>query len=292
MVDRAWLAKDGAGAPITFTQCLWRSDPTVWAGFPLELHRIGPHGTLRDFDVPDVLLGACVAGSAEMEFGAGTRARRALMQPGCCVLLDRGANQQPIRWSGIRETLYIRLQAERLQRLAPELADGARPTPRYAVADPHVQQLALSMLGEARAASPHGALYADGLSLALAAYLLQPAPEMPAPRRSGRLPQAKAAAVRDYVTAHLGTHVALVDLARIAGFSAHHFMELFKNTFGSTPHRYVLGERVDAARRLLREDGLSISDIALAVGFADQSHFTAIFRKATGTTPKRFRENN
>jgi AraC family transcriptional regulator len=292
MVDRACLASDGAGAPITFTQCLWRSDPGAWAGFPLEMHRIGPQGTLRDFDVPDILLGTCVAGSAQMEFGAGTRARRALMQPGAYVLLDRGSSQQPIRWSGLRETLYVRLQAERLQRLAPDLADGAHATPRYAVADPHVQHLALSMLEEARLGAPHGALYADGLSLALLAYLLAPVGETPLARRSGRLPQAKAAAVRDYVTAHLSSDIALVDLARIAGFSAHHFAMLFKSTFGDTPHRYVLAQRVDAARRLLREDGLSISDVALALGFADQSHFTAIFRKATGTTPKRFRESH
>ena len=98
------------------------------------------------------------------------------------------------------------------------------------------------------------------------------------------------AALRDHVQAHLGNPLALVDLARMAGLSPHYFLLAFRKSFGVTPHQYVLGERIREAMRLLRRDQLSISEVALSVGFADQSHFTATFRRFAGTTPRRFRQ--
>lgn len=60
-------------------------------------------------------------------------------------------------------------------------------------------------------------------------------------------------------------------------------------TFGTTPHRYLLQQRIEAAKQLLRRTGGSISEIGLDLGFADQCHFTRTFRRLTGTTPQRFK---
>jgi AraC family transcriptional regulator len=62
----------------------------------------------------------------------------------------------------------------------------------------------------------------------------------------------------------------------------------FKHTLGLSPHRYVLRERIDEAQRLLAAGRMSISEVAFSLGFSDQSHFSQAFRKATGTTPKRY----
>jgi AraC family transcriptional regulator len=51
----------------------------------------------------------------------------------------------------------------------------------------------------------------------------------------------------------------------------------------------VLRERIDEAQRRLAARQASISEVALSLGFSDQSHFSQTFRKLTGTTPKRFK---
>jgi AraC family transcriptional regulator len=65
----------------------------------------------------------------------------------------------------------------------------------------------------------------------------------------------------------------------------------FKHSLGVSPHRYVLGERICEAKQRLATRRMSISEVALSLGFSDQSHFSQTFRKFTGTTPKRFQSN-
>jgi AraC family transcriptional regulator len=94
--------------------------------------------------------------------------------------------------------------------------------------------------------------------------------------------------VRDYVRANLSRELGLAELAEQAALSPHYFSTVFKNTLGVSPHRYVLGERIREAQRQLAARRQSICEIALGLGFSDQSHFSQTFRKLTGTTPKRF----
>jgi hypothetical protein len=66
--QRITLATDRRERQINFTEMLWSSESTHWSGFRLEKHRIGPRGHLHDFGVPDILLGVCVSGSAQMQY--------------------------------------------------------------------------------------------------------------------------------------------------------------------------------------------------------------------------------
>ncbi len=67
-----------------------------------------------------------------------------------------------------------------------------------------------------------------------------------------------------------------------------HLVRVFRREYGLPPHRYLVGRRLDLARRLLL-DGLPIADVAAAAGFHDQSHLTRHFRALLGTTPGAFR---
>jgi transcriptional regulator GlxA family with amidase domain len=58
---------------------------------------------------------------------------------------------------------------------------------------------------------------------------------------------------------------------------------------GVTPHQYLAAQRIERAKQLLRSTSLTPSEVALSTGFADQSHFTKVFRRIAGTTPGRFR---
>lgn len=77
-------------------------------------------------------------------------------------------------------------------------------------------------------------------------------------------------------------------LARELGTHPSHLVRVFRREYGLPPHRYLVGRRVDRARRLLLE-GLPIADVAAAAGFHDQSHLTRHFRALLGTTPGAFR---
>jgi len=289
------LATNRHRSPIKFTDRLWSSEPDHWAGFPLALHRVGPAGCLRDFAVPEVLLGICVDGSANLEVGSGCAAPRSVIRPGHFVLLDHGAVQQSITWTGTRETLYVRLAAADVERLLPQMADagGLRVSSQYGERDPHVTRLAMSMYEEALRGAPNGPIYSEALGIALASYLSSRyagcAPVEPP--GTAVLARAKAVLLRDYLLAHLAQNTTLTELAALVHLSPHYLLKVFKNTFGSTPHQYVLRLRMGEAKRLLRLDPASICDVGLAVGFSDQSHFTSTFRRFTGQTPAQYRRD-
>jgi AraC-like DNA-binding protein len=82
--------------------------------------------------------------------------------------------------------------------------------------------------------------------------------------------------------------VTLDALAREAGTHASHLVRVFGREYGLPPHRYVVGRRLDRARRLLL-DGEPIAEVAVAAGFHDQAHLTRHFRALLGTTPGAFR---
>ncbi|MEM5342163.1 helix-turn-helix domain-containing protein [Paraburkholderia azotifigens] len=93
-----------------------------------------------------------------------------------------------------------------------------------------------------------------------------------------------------YIEDNLGEPISLGDMATQAGLSRMHFAAQFKLATGLSPHAYLTEKRVSAAKSLLAEGSLPIAQIAFAVGFLTQAHFTTVFHKATGVTPKRWRE--
>jgi transcriptional regulator of acetoin/glycerol metabolism/AraC-like DNA-binding protein len=95
--------------------------------------------------------------------------------------------------------------------------------------------------------------------------------------------------VREYVEAHLGESIDLAMLAAVAGLSLHHFARQFKQSAGITPHHYLTQKRVQRAQEMLVHTALSLSEIAYATGFSDQSHLSRHFRQLLGTTPREFR---
>ena len=104
-----------------------------------------------------------------------------------------------------------------------------------------------------------------------------------------RLPDARLRGVIDFLDASLASEISLGDLADVAGLSPNYFLSAFKKATGKTPHRFLTEKRVAKACELLRNPQLSIVDVALAVGFSSQSHFTTVFGRFMKTTPASYR---
>src|SRR6201984_3059653 len=138
---------------------------------------------------------------------------------------------------------------------------------------------------------PAGPLYGEMLAATLAACLVKrfSTRSVAAKRADGGLAKVSLERVLEFVSAHLSDEIRLETLASIAGMSRHHFSELFRRSTGVSPHQYVIGQRVERGKRMLRDTDLSILEIGLATGFADQSHFTKTFQRIARVTPRDYR---
>jgi AraC-like DNA-binding protein len=95
--------------------------------------------------------------------------------------------------------------------------------------------------------------------------------------------------VEEYVRANLDSTLDIDELAGLIRMSSSHFTRSFSKTVGQTPHRYVIQCRVEKARELLTATDLPLTEIALATGFSDQSHFSRRFQELTGFPPGAYR---
>jgi AraC family transcriptional regulator len=95
--------------------------------------------------------------------------------------------------------------------------------------------------------------------------------------------------LREYIDDHLGDPVAATDLASLVRLSASHFFRAFKESFGEAPLAYLARRRMDRAKQMMLETSEPLSQIALACGLCDQSHFTRVFRRVVGMSPNAWR---
>jgi AraC family transcriptional regulator len=104
----------------------------------------------------------------------------------------------------------------------------------------------------------------------------------------GLSPDRLARAIR-FIDESLGGTLHVGDLAQHVHMSPFHFARMFKLSTGHSPHLYITLRRVERARELLERGAMTLAEVAQAVGFATQAHFTGVFRAYTGTTPRVYR---
>jgi AraC family transcriptional regulator len=157
----------------------------------------------------------------------------------------------------------------------------------YAVRSPQIAHLMQALRAEADDRNPGGLAAVEAVTTALAYHLVREA-GIEKPRLihvHGGLSAVAKRRVLEMIDAALDTRLTIEMLAREVGLSPAHFARAFKETLGRAPHQYLLAQRLERARRLLGTTALTLSDIAQRTGFADQAHFTRLFKRAFGTTP-------
>ena len=95
-----------------------------------------------------------------------------------------------------------------------------------------------------------------------------------------------------HVESSLDDAVGVQDLASLSRLSVSQFSRAFKQSFGQAPHHYVMGRRVARAQAMMLQDRDPLSQIAVAVGLADQAHLSKLFRRFIGETPNAWRRAN
>jgi AraC family transcriptional regulator len=109
------------------------------------------------------------------------------------------------------------------------------------------------------------------------------------PDARGHLLAWQARKVRDYIDSHLTGPVLVADLCALFQRSEAHFSRSFKQTFGRSPHAFVIWRRLELAARHMLQTNASLSHIALRCGFTDQAHLCKHFRQSMGQTPAAWR---
>jgi AraC family transcriptional regulator len=206
------------------------------------------------------------------------------------------AAMAPVDWSwdGPAEMVNLWITPSRLSHDLQEESGGNEVAlvDRFCFHDPLLAQLGLALRGQSGEPRPFTRLMMSGLVSTMVAHLGQHHSNCGAANvaaKSGGLPPARLKLVLDHIDAHLAEEMALEDLALLAGRSACHFLRCFKQSTGVSPHRYITRRRIDRASALLAADEMPLVDIALACGFADQSHFGRVFRRERNLTPLAYR---
>ncbi|MBD2465703.1 helix-turn-helix transcriptional regulator [Oscillatoria sp. FACHB-1407] len=198
-----------------------------------------------------------------------------------------------VRWQDEMEVLSLTLEPEFVAHAVQESVNPERVElmMHRGQKDPLIREILFALKAELEAGCPSGRLYGEAMGTALAVHLLKcystlkPSPTV----YVDGLPQHKLNQVLEYIQVHLDQDIKLIDLADCVGMSQYYFCRLFKQSMGVSPHQFMLQQRIERAKQLLQQKDLTIADIALSCGFKNQSHFTTLFRKFIGSTPKAFR---
>jgi AraC family transcriptional regulator len=193
--------------------------------------------------------------------------------------------------------LQIRIASRFIQSVARETLDK-NPDQlelrlEFRTRDPHIESIGMMLLAELKQENLGGRLYIESLANVLAVHLLRQyaAAKPHLPTYEGGLPQRQLLQVLEYINEHLNQDIKLADLAALLGMSQFHFSHLFKQSIGMAPYQYLLQQRVERAKQLLKQTDQSIMDIAFMCGFNSHSHLSKQFRQLTGMTPSAYRAN-
>jgi AraC family transcriptional regulator len=233
---------------------------------------------------------------AEREQG---RLHRAMVRRGDVSVVPAGLESE-WWWDGKEvDRLHTYLDPALLREMAAEA--GADPerlevVNSVAVRDPLLEQTGMYLLEELASGGLASRLYAESLAQVLAVHLLRrhsslgrgPSQRLD-PERGGRLSEASLRAVIDYVGDNLSGDLSVAEIAAVANLSPYHFARAFKRTTGLSPHRYVVRQRIERAKELLRNTDLPVGEVAKRSGFASPSHFTQQFRRIIGVVPSALR---
>jgi AraC family transcriptional regulator len=213
------------------------------------------------------------------------------MRYGTVSIIRRDVEIQSAVPSNPVPTMVLQLDNSRLQHVAPDdvLAIDRSLETAQVTNDGRLATLMSAMCMEVRDGCPSGRFYGESISIALLEYFAGRYATRTYPRRESSLSARQKRTIFDHVRANLADDISVSELAAIVSMSPSHFTRVFKAAFGVAPYRFVMQQRIEGAKGMLKDAKLSTSDVSTALGFASQSHFVKVFRQFTGLSPKQYR---
>ncbi len=224
------------------------------------------------------------------------RLHESIRYNGNCFLVPAG---QPSYWcrhseGAICSPLHICLKPKLIEQAAE--ADEIDPQRFDLVTcfdrqDLQLHQIAMLLHAELQSNGIMGQLYVESLTQMLVIHLLRHYSTFTKTITSGNrgLTNLQLQQAIEYIHTHLDQDLSLFQIAQVINISPTYFASLFKRATGTSPHQYVIQQRVERAKLMLSKTDIAIADIALQVGFSSQSHLTQQFKRLTGITPKQVR---
>lgn len=179
--------------------------------------------------------------------------------------------------------LHVAVDYFRRQRAITQLNSAEELTDFILLRDSFAEQLG-------RAVIQHGTILDRSFARCIAETLaIRTARLDPPQTKVNALPKWRLRRVEEYITERLDRNVSLPELAKVAGLSRMHFAAQFRGATGYRPREYLLHRRVEQAKLMLSSSNMPLVEVALAVGFSTQAHFSTVFKRVTGNTPARWR---
>jgi AraC family transcriptional regulator len=259
-------------------------------GIILELRR-DPRGALDLPGVDNVLIGIHVGAPAKLACRRGGKRYSGTAVHGDIEIIPA---HTPSQWEMQDEndtTLLLSLPQTLLRAVAHDYGlDAARMEilNRFQIRDSELEMLCWAMKREMDLGYRSGRLYLDGLALAAASRLVTRHSSIAKPTedRNEGLGGKRLKKVLSFIEDQLAEDLSLEQIATVAGVSASHLNTLFRMSMRVPVHQYLIQRRVERAKALLMQDGLSMAEIAQAAGFAHQSHMARHMRRVLGMPPR------
>jgi AraC family transcriptional regulator len=235
---------------------------------------------------------AMMLGSGSIEWGS----RRSALEKfdyaaGDLALCDRHIGE----WVGLMNVPHLQLGICDAALMAS--SDGAygevelRPSRKFA--NPRLSALVAAAHAEMVAGFPSGRLFLDSVEQAMAVALVK---DRAVRHRlvqmyRGGLGSARLRRIKELVQAKMEDDLSLDEMAQSVGLSTAHFARMFRKSTGQSPHQFVLRQRIERAKAMLRAPDARVLDVAVACGFKTQQHFAQVFRDVCGVSPTEYRHD-
>jgi AraC family transcriptional regulator len=187
--------------------------------------------------------------------------------------------------------LQISFDENALKSILGEDYDHSRLSePRLLVYEPRVRDCAKLLADVLVQDEPCDRMFGESITMALLALIFDSAKKWPTRAPANGLLPWQLRLAKDYLEDNFNRNVGLEEVAKLTGLSRSWFARGFRGSTGIAPYAFILQIRVRKAKELLLDPKTPIATIATRIGFADQSHFTKIFRRYAGATPREWRE--
>jgi AraC family transcriptional regulator len=197
-------------------------------------------------------------------------------------------------WVGIMDVPSVNLGISDAALMATHdgISGGVELRPQRKFVDARLRALVEVVNAERAAGFPSGRLFLDSIEQALAVALVDGHAVRSHSVRTyrGGLGAARLRRIKELVDAKMEDELTLVELAQSVELSTAHFARMFRKSTGETPHQFVLRQRIERAKEMLRAPGERVFDIAVACGFKTQGHFARVFRQMCGAGPTEYRQ--